>query len=426
MATAVMPQFGTSERAALAEEAVRMITSLRRHGAGPDGGVTRLVYTPEWRAAMAELEEWFASGGLEVRTDAVGTRFGRLDGRDPRVVLTGSHVDSVVTGGAYDGILGVVMAGCAVRWLAAGAGRPALSLEVFANCEEESSRFACNFWGARALTGRIAPDEPDRLLDARGTTIAEAMSSCGLDPAVIAGARRSDLLAYLEPHIEQGPELARSDDVVAVVDRIVGVRVLTITLDGVAGHAGTMPMVTRHDAMLAASEVALGAEEVARRLGAPAVATVGSLEVKPGGFNQVPGQTRLTIDFRHTEESVLDAMDAELRALVQRVAADRGVRTRIDTRLGQPGIRFDESLCARLETACEEAGVKWRRMPSHAGHDAQLIGTVCPAAMLFVPSQGGHSHRPDELTLPEHIGAGIEVLVRTLFGLAYQGLSAPE
>ena len=167
--------------------------------------------------------------------------------------------------------------------------------------------------------------------------------------------------------------------------------------------------------------MALGAERVARGRGAPAVATVGSLEVKPGGFNQVPGRTRLTIDFRHTEESTLDEMDAELRALVERVAAARGVRAGIDTRLGQPGIRFAESICKRLESACEEAGVKWRRMPSHAGHDAQLIGTVCPAAMLFVPSQGGHSHRPDELTLTEHIGAGIEVLVRTLFALAYQG-----
>jgi allantoate deiminase len=424
MATAVLPRFGTDERAALAGEAVRMITSLRRHGATAGGGVTRLVYSPEWQAAMAELEAWFRSGGLEVRVDAVGTRLGRLQGRQAGVVLTGSHVDSVVTGGAYDGILGVVMAGCAVRWLAANAGRPALSLEVFANCEEESSRFACNFWGARALTGRIGPAEPEKLLDASGTTIADAMRLCGLDPGAIAEAKRDDLVAYLEPHIEQGPVLARSDDVIAVVDRIVGVRVVTVTLEGVAGHAGTMPMAARHDALLAASEVALGAEEIARRLGAPAVATVGSLEVQPGGFNQVPGRTRLTIDFRHTEESTLDAIDEELRTLVRRVAEGRGVQARIDTRLGQPGIRFDEGICKRLENACDEAGLEWRRMPSHAGHDAQLIGTVCPAAMLFVPSQGGHSHRPDELTLPEHIGGGIEVMVRTLFALAYQGNGA--
>ena len=420
MATAVLPRFGTDERTALAGEAVRMITALRRHGATPEGGVTRLVYSPEWRAAMAELEEWFTAGGLEVRVDAVGTRLGRVEGREPGVVLTGSHVDSVVTGGAYDGILGVVMAGCAVRWLAANAGRPAFTLEVFANCEEESSRFACNFWGARALTGRISADEPERLMDTNGISIAEAMRSCGLDPGAIPGARRNDLIAYLEPHIEQGPELARSDDVVAVVEAIVGVRVLTITLAGVAGHAGTMPMTARHDALLTASEIALGAEDVARRRGAPAVATVGSLEVKPGGFNQVPGEAKLTIDFRHTEESTLDEMDADLRSLVERVAASRGVKARIDTRLGQPGIHFDDGICKRLETACEEAGISWRRMPSHAGHDAQLLGTICPAAMLFVPSQGGHSHRPDELTLPEHIGAGIEVLVRTLFSLAYQ------
>ena len=412
-------RFDAEERRRLAAEACRMLERLRRHGAGPDGSVSRLVYTPEWRAAMEEVALWLGEGGLEVWVDAVGSRFGRLAGERPEVVLTGSHMDSVRGGGAYDGVLGVVVAGCAVRWLAANLGRPRRTLEVFANCEEESSRFHCNFWGSRALAGLIEPGESERLRDASGTSLAEAMASCGLDPARIPEARRSDLVAYLEPHIEQGPVLFEADQVIGVVDRIVGLRVLAVGLLGVAGHAGTIPMTRRRDALLGAAEVALGTERIALRRGAPTVATVGSLVVRPGGFNQVPGAAELTIDFRHPEERALEELESELRRLVGEVAAQRNLTAWVEHRLGQRPVHFDVRLCATLEAACAEAGVPWRRMPSHAGHDAQLIGTLCPAAMLFVPSRDGHSHRPDERTEPEHIGAAIEVLVRTLFRIAY-------
>jgi allantoate deiminase len=411
--------FSRGDLGQLTAEAGAVLARLRRHGGGPDGSVTRLVYTEAWQAAMAEIEDWLAGAGLELRADAVGSRFARLPGAGEGVVLAGSHVDSVVLGGAYDGIAGVVMAGCAIAWLAATVGRPARTLEVFANCEEESSRFVTNFWGSRALAGAIAPDEPDRLVDDDGVTIGEAMRRCGLDPARISEARRTDLAAFVEPHIEQGPQLAQTGHVVGIVDRIVGVRGILVRLGGVSGHAGTIPMSHRRDALAGAAEVVLGAERLARELGAPTVATVGSLQVQPGGFNQVPGRVRLTIDFRHASDDVLDELEADLRALVERAAADRSLTASVERHLIQHGTRFDERILAHLETACAECGVSWRRMPSHAGHDAQLIAGLCPTGMLFVPSQGGHSHRPDELTAPEHVGAGIEVLVRTLFRLAY-------
>src|SRR5205085_486948 len=157
----------------------------------------------------------------------------------------------------------------------------------------------------------------------------------------------------------------------------------------------------------------------ALRRGAPTVGTVGRLQVQPGGFNQVPGAARLTIDFRHPEEEVLDELDGELRALVTGVGAARGLEAEVSQGTMQPGIRFDAGVCAAVEGACRDAGVAWRRMPSLAGHDAQLIGRLCPAAMLFVPSQGGVSHRPDEETLLPDIVSGIEVLARTLYRLAY-------
>jgi allantoate deiminase len=369
---------------------------------------------------MEELEQWFEGAGLEVRTDAVGSRFARLTGSRRGVVLSGSHVDSVSSGGAFDGILGVIMAGCAVRWLGRQFGSPVQTLEVFANCEEESSRFAGNFWGSRALCGRIAEDEPELLRDRDGVTIGEAMRTCGLDPTRIPEARREDLEAYIEPHIEQGPVLEKAGDDIAVVDRIVCIRGLTVVLKGVAGHAGTMPMSFRHDALAGAAEAILGAERLATEQGAPAVATVGSVEVWPGGFNQVPGAAQFTLDFRHPDDSVVDEIEAALRRLLAEVAASRGLELQVEHRLGQPGMRFDERLCGLLEAACLDVGVRWRRMPSAAGHDAQLIGKLCPAAMLFVPSKNGHSHRPDEETDLSHVVQGIEVLAQTLFRLAYQ------
>jgi allantoate deiminase len=164
-----------------------------------------------------------------------------------------------------------------------------------------------------------------------------------------------------------------------------------------------------------------GAERTARDMGAPAVATVGSIIAKPGGFNQIPSEATFTLDFRHPDDTVLDGFEQRLRTLIEEVSTRRGLEVQLGDMLHQTGINFDSKICAALEASCSETGVRWRRMPSHAGHDAQVIGTICPAAMLFVPSQGGHSHRPDERTELGHIGSGIEILVRTLFRLAYQG-----
>src|SRR2546421_1510595 len=284
-----IPRFSPDDRAEIGRAAGDLVTRMRRHGAGRDGSVTRLLYTPAWEAGMGELERWFDAAGLGVWPDAAGSRFARLAGSRPGVVLSGSHVDSVVSGGAFDGILGVVRAACAIRWPGRRLGSPVQTLEVFANCEEESSRFAGNFWGSRALSGRIDEDELDRLTDSDGVSIGDAMRSCGLDPTRVAEAHRDDLEAYIEPHIEQGPVLDKAGDDIAVVDRIVCIRGLTVVLTGAAGHAGTIPMSLRHDALAGAAEAVLGAERLAKEKGAAAVATVGSMEVWPGGFNQVPG-----------------------------------------------------------------------------------------------------------------------------------------
>jgi allantoate deiminase len=411
--------FTDADRRLVQGWAAGLIDRLRRHGGGVDGGVTRFVYTPEWQAAMAELEDWLDSAGLAVRADAVGSRLGRLAGGMPDVVLAGSHVDSVRNGGAYDGILGVIVAACAVRWLATGAGQPRKTLEVLANCEEESSRFPCNFWGSRAMLGLITPDEPERLVDLEGTTIGAAMTKCGLDPARIPEAKRNDLVAYLEAHIEQGPFLDREGIQLGVVDGIVAVHQLRVELTGITGHAGTMPMGERQDALAGAAECILAAERVAAEMGPPAVATVGWVEASPGGFNQVPGGARFSLDYRHSDPELLRRLASSLRSSIEGIANRRGLEVKIQQLLAQEPIAMDEKLKQVLDRACEEAGSTHRRIPSAAGHDAQLMAKRCPSAMLFMPSRAGISHRPEEHTHIDDIGAGIEVLSRAMMIIAY-------
>jgi allantoate deiminase len=401
------------------EQASELLGCLRRFGEEADGSITRLVYTPAWNAAMTELERRFRALGLEVWVNAVGSRFGRLRGWDSRVILTGSHMDSVRQGGAYDGALGVVMAACAVGWLAERCGRPTLTLEVFANCEEESSRFPGNFWGTRALLGTISPGEVDQLVDEHGTTIGQAMRESGLDPARIPEAARSDLAAFVEPHIEQGPVLEAAGASIGIVDRVVGVRQLHVRFVGETGHAGTVPVARRRDALIGAAELVLAARQLTVQVGTPAVVTVGRLLVTPGGANQIPGIASLSLDLRHTDEVVLERMESSLRDTAGAIAARHSLEVTTERQLDQPPIECHPTIRRLLEDTATELGYTWMRLASGAGHDAQHIATRCPSGLLFVPSKNGWSHRPEEETELDHIVAGIEVLAGTLYRLAY-------
>lgn len=415
----IPPRLTEADRSDLARSATAMLSALRAHGADRDGSVTRLVYSKEWQSAMAEIHGWFADGGLETVVDAAGNRFGKLAGDTDAVIMAGSHVDSVRRGGAYDGALGVVLAICAVTWLRQACGRPRRTLEVLAGCEEESSRFPGNFWGIRAILGLISADELERRRDAQGVTIGDAMKSCGLDPNRIATAARSDVVAFVEPHIEQGPVLESEGLDIGVVETVVGVRQLALTLRGSSGHAGTTPMEIRRDPLLAASEIALQVRAIALDIGNGAVATVGRVEVEPGGANQVPGEVRMTVDFRHSDDGKLDGMQDRLLKASQGAAERNLVQLNADVRLSQKPAAFNSRLQDVIERSCESAKCKWIRMASGAGHDAQVMARYLPAGMFFVPSRDGVSHRSDEYTDTKQIVSGIEVLIGTLFELGY-------
>jgi allantoate deiminase len=247
------------------------LEELAQYGAHPEGGMQRLVYTPDWELAVARYEGWLAAEGLRVRRDAVGNVFGVAAGQEPGPsIMTGSHIDTALRGGRYDGTLGVIAGYVAVRTLLRAFGPPKRTLETVAICDEEASRFHSNFWGARAITGQIAPTEAETIHDRHGISIAEAMRGCGLDPQLISSARRDDIETFLELHIEQGPVLERERLPVGVVTAITGLEELEFAVLGRADHAGGCPMGERLDPMLPTARMILEVTRLANDLGPPA------------------------------------------------------------------------------------------------------------------------------------------------------------
>src|SRR5437899_4120407 len=281
---------------------LRRLDDLAQRGALPSGGIYRPLYSPQWSSAMELVSNWMKEAGLLVRRDAVGNVWGRIEGsRGGRVIATGSHIDTVRGGGALDGALGVVAGIEAVSSLWQRFGRSTRILECVAICEEEGGGFDTNCWGARAIADRLEPGEADRVRDAQGVMLADAMRAVGLDPATSATAVRRDLDVFVELHIEQGPILEEHGPRLGVVTTIAGTAHLEITVRGQPDHAGAMAMTRRRDALLGASAMTLAIADTAVRMGHPAVATVGTIAVEPAQVNVVPGVARFTVDARHPD-----------------------------------------------------------------------------------------------------------------------------
>jgi len=380
-------------------------------GALPDGGTYRPLYSDAWAEAVKRVERWFKDAGLKTTRDAVGTLWGRAEGTDKgKSIVTGSHIDTVRRGGRLDGALGIVAGLTAVETLLATKGKPRRTLEVVAICEEEGSRFATNFWGSRAITGRIDKVDAD---------IAQAMRERGLDPAKISAAARDDIDTFVELHIEQGALLEASGAALAVVSAIVGTAHLEVTVTGRPDHAGTTPMELRRDALAGAAVMIQAVESVARSLGKPAVATVGRVRAEPDQINVIPGRAVFTIDLRHSDLSARKALEQRIRSLCATVASERGLQFAIRMLQEWPPVPMHPEVRAVLARAAQDTGVAAEEMVSGAGHDAQILAARCRVGMLFVPSIGGRSHCPEETTSPEHLALGTRVLQKALELLAY-------
>src|SRR5215212_226510 len=399
------------------QEHVDALGDIGRH---PAGGLYRTLYTPAWQEAIDLVRRWLEEEGLETRTDAVGNLFGRLPGRESAgAVLSGSHVDTVKQGGRYDGALGIHAAIAAVGALQKAYGRPRKSLEVYVICEEEGSRFHCNFWGSRALTGTIEPGEVDRIHDADGISIGDAMRTCGLDPDTIGQARRDDVDAFVELHIEQGRVLQDAGDAVGIVHTITGIHQLQVTVTGRQDHAGTTSMEHRRDALTGAAEMIARIADAAAALGPPSVATVGSAVAEPGAVNIVPGVCTFTVDARHSDPVQWRALIASIESVVRAVAAHRQLSVAIEPLIEVEPVPLNADLRATLEASARAEGPPFRTMPSGAGHDSQIMARRFPNGMIFVPSRDGRSHCPEEYTPIEQIVGGVRVLARALHALAY-------
>ncbi len=399
----------------------RYVLELSRYGAVGETGVSRTAYSPAWVAAQDQVAAWCREAGLEVRLDAVGNLWARLEGTEPErpSIVSGSHIDSQTPGGRYDGALGVIAAVIAARTLHQRWGRPRRTIEVLSICDEEASRFSSNFWGSRAIAGKARPDEARTLRDSTGVTMKEAMTEVGLRPDQVAGCARQDIDTFLELHIEQGPLLEELDIPVGVVYAITGIRHCAVELVGRTDHAGARPMNSRLDAMAGAAEIISQVIEHARAVGVPAVTTVGHIEVEPNLVPAVPGRVTFSIDARHPDPEAFERLWEHHFAVAESVAKARGLKMDRKTLLDAAPSVCDQHLISLLKETAGELGIPVHVMHSGAGHDSQHMAGIADTAMIFVRSVGGRSHTPEEYTTVADAVQGIRLLTAVIAKRAY-------
>ncbi|MBF0877325.1 allantoate amidohydrolase [Gluconobacter cerevisiae] len=364
------------------------------------GSLFRFWLGPAYQRTLAQVAEWMEEAGLSTRLDAAGSLVGRYEGLVPGApaLMIGSHLDTVRNGGAFDGNLGVMLGIELVSALKEKGTRLPFAIEVMGFGDEEGSRFAAPMICSRAMAGLIE-SIPEDMTDASGVTMAEAMLRSGLDPARLTeAARRPDeLIAYIEPHIEQGPAIESVDGEIGVVTAIAAQTRHRVTVTGQSDHAGTTPMTMRQDALTAVAEMILAVERNGGAGGATQVATVGQVEVVPNTSNVIPGEVRFSLDMRAENDAARDAMVNAIRADLRAIAASRAVGITFDTPQILPAAACAPALVERLSRAVTTVtGRPAQRVLSGAGHDAMAMVDLCPMGMLFIRSPGGLSHHPDE------------------------------
>ena len=413
-----MPSTEGAEIEIKVERLLADLDALAAVGDTGDGGNCRLALTDDDAGGRELVVGWMRDLGLDVRVDRIGNVVATRAGSDPGTapVMTGSHIDTVRTGGRYDGTLGVLAGLEVVRALDDAGHTTQRPVAVAFFTDEEGSRFA--------------PDMLGSLVYAGGMDLESARATGGIDGAVLgdelerigwAGSETVPGLvphAYVELHIEQGPVLERAGEVIGVVTGVQGISWQELTLTGQANHAGTTPMALRRDSGLVAAQVTAFVRSLAVDIGGPMVGTVGRLLLHPDLVNVVAARATLTVDLRHTDDAVLASAESRLAARVGELAAAESVDASWRRLARFAPVSFDPAVVDRVEAAARRRGLPCRRMPSGAGHDAQMLARVCPTGMVFVPSHEGISHNPREFTSPEHLASGASVLCDVLVELA--------
>ncbi len=403
------------------------LAELAEQGAIDGGGCARLALSDADRAGRDLVTGWMRALGLDVRVDAVGNVIatyepaGGSSGDEP--VMMGSHIDTVSTGGRYDGNLGVLGGLEVIETLVDAGVRPARPLAVAFFTDEEGARFAPDMLGSLTYVGGLPLDTALDTIAIDGARLGDELARIGYaGPSPCPGPAPH---AYVELHIEQGPVLEAEGVEIGVVEGVQGISWQELTLEGQANHAGTTPMSMRHDAGYAAAEVATFVRRLARELGPPQVGTVGSLRLHPGLVNVVASQAKITVDLRNTDDGVLAEAERRVAAFVGELAAAEGVRSSWRRLARFAPVAFHEEVISLVEATARRLGRSTMRLPAGAGHDAQMLARVCPSGMIFVPSRGGISHNPAEYTAPEQLAAGADVLLQVVLDLAEGAPAGP-
>ncbi len=425
----------TDQRDTLSVDAVRLyhaLDALGQVGGQLDErsqliGVTRVALSATDIVGRQLVMAWMRELGLDIRVDEIGNVYGRRAGRDPALapVVTGSHIDSVPSGGRFDGCLGVLAGLEVMRTLDDHDITTERPLEVAFFTEEEGHRFGTDMLGSAVAAGRIALDDAYGKTDRDGVTVHDELAANGFlgsEPARLDGDRRPH--AYVELHIEQGPILRAADVDVGVVSGVQAICWQQLQVRGRSAHAGTTPMALRRDAGVAAARINLEVREMIRSGRYPQLlGTVGVVVAEPGVINIVPGRCRLTVDLRSPQNDALVAAERDIRAYYDRVADEEGVEITCEQLARTEHVSFDRDIQALIVQSSEERGLRHQAIVSGAGHDAQEMAAVCPTAMIFIPGEyDGISHNPRELSTLEQCERGANVLLDVMCRLAEQSV----
>ncbi len=395
------------------------IHELGKVGAVCEGGRTRLAASDADKAGRDLVAAWMKEAGLEVVIDRIGNLFGiwnTEENSDAQPVMTGSHIDTVINAGQFDGCLGVIAGIEAITTLKAAGVHPKHPLIVGAFTNEEGVRYAPDMMGSLVYAGGLAIDEALKITGVDGTVIGEELQRIGyagtVEPGFVVPAQ------FVELHIEQGPILDAENIEIGAVDTLQGIHWQRITIQGSANHAGTTPTSMRTDAGLAAAKVNLFLRQLVEKSGG--VATIGTIAFEPNAVNVIPSKAVFTVDLRNPNKEKLDLDDLQLTEYLHTLEQTDGVRITTERMSHFDPVDFDEEICRRIEQSAQKRGYSVRRIVSGAGQDAQMLARICPTAMIFVPSVNGISHNPAEFTSDDAIQKGADVLLDVLYDLACQ------
>jgi hydantoinase/carbamoylase family amidase len=409
---------------------MRDLNAIGRIGIGSHGAVTRLVFSVKELRSRQLLIHLMRQAELKIHIDAIGNIFGRLDGANPKApaVLAGSHLDTVIHGGKYDGPVGVLGALEAVRTIRESSIFVRSPLEVVCFVGEESSRFGFSTLGSSLAAGEVHPGDLANAVDQQGTKLADVLASLGISRRNLGAIRRNpkDLKAYLELHIEQGPILDAKGKRIGLVTAIAAPSRFRVIFTGQADHSGTTPMEMRKDALVASAELIEFVEKTCRKFSSMkegrVVGTVGAIKIEPGVINAVPGKSELSVDIRGITARSKDRVAKMVKQKALAIARARGLGAEILAIREEHPVPLDKRVLRVTKEICDQKRLDYEIMPSGAGHDAMQMAKITPAGMIFVPSTRGISHNPMEWTDPDDICLGAQLLMETMIRVANEPL----